>query len=155
MGIGIFALLLMAVSLDTRYWKDFFVKREMPTGVDVIVEYIQGFLSIHATCLTGASTDRTLGHIPKKHKLILFQRLNQSCLLMNQMQHCAQAEWKQCQEASIPGSEYPLTWWKQNSHCYPVNSRFVQTFLHMPTSSVSWKRHFSSLVYVVSKMRWR
>jgi len=56
-------------------------------------------------------------------------------------------------EDLIPETDNPLTWWKVNSHCFPVLASFVKTVLCVPATSVPYERLFSSLGYIVNKTR--
>jgi len=56
-------------------------------------------------------------------------------------------------EDPLPETENPLTWWKLNSHRFPVLASFVKTVLCVPATSVPCERLFSSSGYIVNKTR--
>jgi len=56
-------------------------------------------------------------------------------------------------EDPIPETHNPLTWWKVNSHRFPVLASVVKTVLCVPATSVSCERLFSSSEYTVNKTR--
>jgi hypothetical protein len=56
-------------------------------------------------------------------------------------------------EVQIPDTENPLTWWKLNTHRYPMLSKFAKVMLCIPATSVPCERLFSSSGYIVNKMR--
>ncbi|XP_040178075.1 E3 SUMO-protein ligase ZBED1-like [Rana temporaria] len=163
-GIDALTMLQMAVALDPRYKKLTCLRREKREEVWTTLS--NAFRAFHdrrqpAGCPTGLeeSNDGTkvkVVPVPKKQKLtlLLSDSESQSSADKSDAEHSAQAELMRYQvEDPIPETEDPLLWWKLNSHRFPGLSRFVQTILCVPATSVPCERLFSSSGYIVNKMR--
>ncbi|XP_040181188.1 E3 SUMO-protein ligase ZBED1-like [Rana temporaria] len=163
-GIDALTMLQMAVALDPRYKKLTCLRREKREEVWTTLS--NAFRAFHdrrqpAGCPTGLeeSNDGTkvkVVPVPKKQKLtlLLSDSESQSSADESDAEHSAQAELMRYQvEDPIPETEDPLMWWKLNSHRFPGLSRFVQTILCVPATSVPCERLFSSSGYIVNKMR--
>ena len=56
-------------------------------------------------------------------------------------------------ENAIPETQNPLTWWKLNTHRFPVLASFAKAVLCVPATSLLCERLFSSSGYIVNKTR--
>ena len=51
--------------------------------------------------------------------------------------------------------EYPLEWWRANTHCFPYMQKLAKKFVCRPSTSVPSERLFSAAGHTVTKDRAR
>jgi len=160
-GMDALPVLQMSVALDPRYKKLKCVPREQRDAVwDNVSTALADFCNTNQQGQSDVqqddSTDEAAEPKAKKPKLTLL--LADSDSDASDEETDVQRTWtaelaRYKDDDPVPETENPLTWWKLNSHRFPVLASFAKTVLCIPATSVPCERLFSSSGYIVNKTR--